>query len=253
MKKKCLFFSVLGLLLISSFTLFGESEQEEASKQLYEIYNDHCQVPHNINQHLPTLKMLSQECSSVMEIGVFNIFTTWGILQGLAESEKPNRTYIGVDIQHPPIERFKLAQTLATQLGIGFNFWVANDLNIRMDHVEVDLLFIDSLHTYCHLTAELEKFSPHVKKYIAMHDTSPPWDFVDDNVYYGDYSEYPAHIDRNKRGLWPAVEDFLRNHPEWCLHARYYNNHGFTILRRIDLQEIESELGFGPTEMGISF
>jgi len=94
------------------------------------------------------------------------------------------------------------------------------------------LLFIDSLHTYCHLTYELEKFSPKVSKYIAMHDTS--WDpTIDDPAYYGDYSEYPPEYDRTKRGLWPAVVDFLKRHPEWTLHERRLNNYGFTILKRV--------------------
>jgi cephalosporin hydroxylase len=96
-----------------------------------------------------------------------------------------------------------------------------------------DLLFIDSLHTYCHLTYELEKFSPHVRKYIAMHDTSEPWGTVDDTEYGGDYSEYPAAFDREKRGLWAAVEDFLSRHPEWRLLERRLNNHGFTVLERV--------------------
>ena len=31
------------------------------------------------------------------------------------------------------------------------------------------------MHTYCHLSYELDTFSPKVRKYIAMHDTSEPW------------------------------------------------------------------------------
>ena len=103
-------------------------------------------------------------------------------------------------------------------------------MNIRIP--QTDFLFIDSLHTYAHLTYELEKFSPHIAKYIAMHDTSDDWSYTDDTQYRGDYSEYPENIDRTKRGLWPAVEDFLERHPEWVLEARYFNCYGFTILKR---------------------
>lgn len=66
-----------------------------------------------------------------------------------------------------------------------------------------------------------------------MHDTSAPWGDRDDTEYHGDYSEYPASFDRNKRGLWPAVEDFLANHKEWKLLERRFNNHGLTILERV--------------------
>jgi len=97
----------------------------------------------------------------------------------------------------------------------------------------VDMIFIDSLHTYCHLTYELETFSPKVAKFIAMHDTSEPWGDAEDDTYHGDYSEYPAWIDRTKKGLWPAVEDFLARHPEWKLKSRVFNRHGFTVLERL--------------------
>ena len=101
-----------------------------------------------------------------------------------------------------------------------------------IDIPPAEMLFIDSLHTYCHLTYELEKFSPKISKVIAMHDTSEPWGDADDSDYRGDYSEYPLYIDRSKKGLWSAVEDFLERHPEWILQERLFNNHGFTILRR---------------------
>jgi hypothetical protein len=101
-----------------------------------------------------------------------------------------------------------------------------------VDIEPTELLFIDSLHTYAHLTYELEKFSPKATKYIAMHDTSAPWGDTDDDEYHGDYSEYPPEIDRTKRGLWPAVLDFLNKHPEWTLKERRENSHGLTILQR---------------------
>ena len=125
-----------------------------------------------------------------------------------------------------------MAYNLAQENGIDFSFWAANDMQI--DLPPVDMLFIDSLHTYCHLTYELEAFSSKVQKYLCFHDTSDPWGNRDDDAYWGNYSEYPSWIDRTKRGLWPAVSDFLERHPEWSLLERRTNNHGFTILKRSD-------------------
>lgn len=201
----------------------------EAS-HLYALYQLHHQMPSDINEHLPPLRQLASECSSAVEIGIRSIVSTWGVLQGLSESPFQSHNYLGIDIDAPPEDMFNLAKTLSEKNGINFSFCQANDMEIELE--EADMLFIDSLHTYCHLTYELEKFSPKIRKYIALHDTSAPWGNVDDYNYHGDYSEYPAHIDRSKRGLWPAVEDFLARHPEWSLHARYLNNHGFTILKR---------------------
>jgi hypothetical protein len=157
-----------------------------------------------------------------------DMVSSWGILQGLSESPSSHRSYIGIDISSPPSETLNAAQRLARAHGIQFTFLQANDMDV--DIPETDFLFIDSLHTYCSFTYELEKFSPSIRKYIAMHDTSPPWESVDDSEYCGDFSEYPDYIDKNKKRLWLAVEDFLHRHPEWKLAARYINCHGFTSL-----------------------
>lgn len=131
-----------------------------------------------------------------------------------------------------PENLLNLAKHLAADNGIVFHFIQGNDMQI--DIAPTDLLFIDSLHTYCPLTYELEKFSSQVNKFIAMHDTEEPWGGVDDSEYKEDRSEYPPHINRQKRGLAVAVGDFLTTHPEWGVYAHYANNHGFTILKRID-------------------
>ena len=201
--------------------------------ELQQMYQYHCANPSDINEHVPVLKDLAQECSSVMEIGIRSMVSSWGIFQGLSESSAKKRNYIGIDLNYPPLDTLCKAASLAQSNGIFFQFLAVNDMQLAEENIaSVDMLFIDSLHTYCHLTYELEKFSPKVGKYIAMHDTSAPWGNVEDTEYQGDYSEYPAHYDRTKKGLWPAVENFLKNHPEWELKERRFNNHGLTVLKR---------------------
>lgn len=158
--------------------------------------------------------------------------STWAFLQGLAESPSPHRSYIGIDLALPLFEDLFQAHKLAKTKAIAFDFWLVNDMTINIP--AVDFLFIDSLHTYCHLTYELEKFSPQVKKYIAMHDTSDPWGTEDEPFYGSGFIEYDASIDRTKKGLWAAVEDFLARHPEWSLFERYTNSHGLTVLKRVE-------------------
>jgi hypothetical protein len=220
--------SIAGLIILLFSSLGAENSPKE---HLYKVYMNHCTTPSDINEHIPTLRRLASECSSVVELGIRHVVSTWGILQGLSESSLPNRSYLGVDLMHPPMEKFKLAKELTQASGVQFDFLQANDMTIEIELV--DMLFIDTLHTYCQLTAELEKFSPKVRKYIAMHDTSEPWGNRDGDDYFGDYSEYPAEYDRTKRGLWPAIQDFLQRHPEWSLQERHFNNHGFTVLRRV--------------------
>ncbi|HSX04013.1 MAG TPA: hypothetical protein VLG76_04730 [Rhabdochlamydiaceae bacterium] len=214
------------LVLVS--VLYGNGPAAQPTlKNQYELASNQSS---DINEHLPLLRFLAKECSSVVEIGLRTMVSSWGLLQGLSESPLVSRSYLGIDIVSPLPGTLNLATQLAQDNGIMFSFWQADDRDV--DIVPADLLFIDSLHTYCHLTYELEKFSPKVCKYIAMHDTSYPWEALDDNAYHGDYTEYPAEYDRTKRGLWAAVEDFLKRHPEWTLYERRLNNHGFTVLKR---------------------
>lgn len=229
-------FRLFFLLLISCCSLScnqlqDHSSSDDRSSQLREMYDLHCQNPSDINEHIPVLRQLAKECSSVVEIGVRNIVSTWGILSGLAENSYVEKTYLGIDLKYPPDDRLQHAEQLAEDNGINFIFLCSNDMQIQIE--PVDMLFIDSLHTYCHLTYELETFSSNVRKYICMHDTSDPCGERDDSEYCGDYSEYPDSYDRTKRGLWPAVLDFLKSHPEWSLVERRTNNHGFTILKRV--------------------
>jgi hypothetical protein len=221
----------IGLFLsILTKTIFGDNR---AKAELKEMYDHHCMSGSDINEHIPVLKNLAIQCSSVVEIGVRSMVATWGILYGLSENDSPISSYLGVDLEYPPLHVLKKAESLAIPNNIDFKFWQKNDMDINIeDFPQVDLLFIDSLHTYCHLTYELEKFAPKTKKYIAMHDTSHPYGTIDDYFYKGDFSEYPDWFDKNKRGLWAAVEDFLARHPEWRLKERRFNNHGFTVLER---------------------
>lgn len=206
-------------------------EKNYAGEQIQTQYDHVCKTPSDIRGHIPVLCKLAKECSSVIEIGMRGMVSSWGIFKGLSENPSEYRSYLGIDIALPPIKTIALAKKIMKECQVEFTVWVESDMDVDIPSAE--LLFIDSLHTYCHLTYELEKFSPKISKYIAMHDTSEPWGDCDDSEYKGDYSEYPAFIDRTKRGLYPAVEDFLLRHPEWILHERYYNDHGFTILKRV--------------------
>ncbi len=222
--------TILIQLALTCFSIASANTAEtENLKDLYEYY---CHTQSDIQGHIPRLKKLATECSSVIEIGVRSMVSTWGILQGLSENPSTTRSYIGVDLYLPPIQTLNLARKLANDNKVFFTFLQGNDMTLELPSTE--LLFIDSLHTYCHLTYELEKFSPNVTKYIVMHDTSDPWGGTDEHEYTGDYSEYPPYFNRNKRGLWPAVEDFLVRHPEWKLEARYFDYHGLTILKRVN-------------------
>lgn len=202
------------------------------STDLLKAYLEHCETPSDINEHLPVLKKYAQECDSVMEIGIRTMVSTWSCLYGLANNNRSsNKIYIGVDLEYPPTDKYELARKVSRENNIHFNFYKNNDMNITFNG-PVDMLFIDSLHIYCHLTYELETFCPYVNKYICFHDIDYPWGFMDE-PYTGGYDHYPSWIDKNKRGLLQAVIDFLERHPEWTFLEHRKNSHGFGVLKRI--------------------
>lgn len=225
--KKFIYLSFMFSLLLTCYSAAENNELEEV--KLEEIFNSLCNTPSDLNEHLPILRQLAQQSSSVTEISRSHA-SLWGILQGLSESFYQQRNYLGINFHYPPLDVLNLAKKCAKKRSINFTFWRVNDLHIEIE--PTDMLFLDGLHTYCHLTHELETFGPKIKKFICMHDTSYPWGDHEDSIYSGDYSEYPASYDRTKQGLWPAIIDFLERHPEWQLFARYLNNYGLTILAR---------------------
>lgn len=80
-----------------------------------------------------------------------------------------------------------------------------------------DLLFIDSLHTYAQLSAELHRHHTKPKDLIVLHDT---FTFRDrDKVGTG-------------CGLGRAIAEFLEGHPEWQVESHTDECNGLTVLRR---------------------
>lgn len=206
---------------------------DDAYLDLMSHYQIASTVPSDMYEHVPTLRLLAKECSSVVECGLNAMNSSWGLLAGLNESQGINISYLGIDISVPPQRTLNLAKQVSNSLGIQFRFLQANDLDVEIE--PVDLLFIDTWHTYRQLTCELEKFAPFINKYIAMHDTSDPYGSQDESN--PNSRELPqcstVSIDPSKHGLWPAVVDFLERHPEWSLKRRYLNCHGLTILQRV--------------------
>ncbi len=227
MRRSCMFLC-LGFLLASSM---AKADESACKTQLELMYDNYSKTASDINEHLPVLRDLSKECSSVVAIGIKNMVSVWGLLEGLSESASTKRQFIGYDAFLPPQDLVIQAQTLTDALGISFELVQTPYMSIQIK--PCDMLFIDSLHTYRHLMHELETFSPKVRKFIALHDTSDPWGSQEDSAYNGNYSEYPKEYSSKKKGLWPAVKDFLAAHPEWQLKKRYLNNHGLTVLERV--------------------
>lgn len=179
--------------------------------------------PSDINEHMETLKKYASECEHITEMGVRTVVSTWAFLES-----KPKRL-VSIDIQPCPIQ---LASDLAKTAGIDFEFIQADTSSPDLDIEETDLLFIDTWHVYEQLTVEFKLHSHKAKKYIVLHDTTT----------FGEFGETASKAIINpmtgeiemvrRKGLWPAVEEFLKENKNWKVKERFTHNNGLTILER---------------------
>jgi hypothetical protein len=203
-------------------------------------YNRLCSTSSDINEHLPTLFKYAQECNSVFETGVRGVVSSWALLYGLVSKKSDERK----TMQMNDIEACNIDEILTASAGLDINmtFKWQNNLLIEFNAGETyDLTFIDTYHIYPQLLRELNKFSQVTNKYIIMHDTTidaNEGEFIRGHGYnrekLKEYSQtlgYPAQD--IVRGLWPAIEEFLKNNQNWKLKERFTNNNGLTVLERL--------------------
>lgn len=225
-------------LLSAEVDILSSSSADPAaassSSLLENLYKRALTDPSDVRDHIEDHARLARECEVVLEVGVRDMVSTWGMLWGLAHNEKTVKKYIGVDLSFPTGVTWRHFLLSCETAHVDCVFLDQNDMSlVPADIGPVDMLFIDALHTYSHVMYELTTFHNQVRKYIALHDTSAPWGDVDE-PYSGDYSEYPAWIDKTKRGVFTAVLDFLAMHPtEWVMTFRKKNSNGYTLLERV--------------------
>lgn len=156
-----------------------------------------CKEPSDINEHLPTLKRLADECQTVMEFGVRTGVSTRAFLASKA-------ALWSVDLKILP-EAIRLIDSAVRE---GKRVACSEGNTRTLTIAPVDLLFIDTDHTYEQLSAELERHHRNVQKYIVLHDTTT----------------YPCLMD--------AVGAFLFDHNNWSIVETYTNNNGLLVLQR---------------------
>lgn len=198
--------------------------------QLSRTYSD-------IYEHLPTLSRYASYCTSVLELGVRGCVSSWAFVHGLLSNKNANSTtriFLNDIVECTITELVEVTKNLPIQIDYEWK----NDLELTfIEGTTYDLTFIDTWHVYGQLKRELEKFAPITQKYILMHDTTV--DGIDGETVrnYWDAEKQSQEtgipVEEIRKGLWPAVEEFLTVHPEWILEKRYENCNGLTILKRV--------------------
>ena len=190
-----------------------------AKREIKKIYREECKKQSDINEHLPTLRRYAQGCRHVTEFGARDVVSTWALLAGF-----PGKV-IAYDLFRSP--NVELAARLARKARIDFSFIQGNILELEIE--PTDLLFIDTFHEYNQLKSELHLHAGKVRKFIILHDTTLFEVKAEDKIIADKYGVK----NYSGKGLWLAVEEFLKADVRWAIKKRYTNNNGLTILERI--------------------
>lgn len=173
-------------------------------------YNINIVTTSDINEHLETLYKYACECDVVAEFGVRDAFSSYALAHA-----RPKKL-ICVDIFTN--KHIEMLVDQCKREGVNIQFDQANTLNYVLE--EVDMLFIDTVHSFTQITAELELHHSKVKKYLIFHDT----------ISFGNCNEDDRQCGSGC-GLVPAIKNFLRNNPKWKEVMTYTNNNGLSILK----------------------
>lgn len=180
------------------------TEEEE----LEYAYSQACIGPHDIHEHMPTLRRYATGCQHVTEMGVRYVVSTWALL-----AARPKRMVSYDIVRSAEVDNLERIGRAVCY----FEFRMED--TTKVDIEPTDLLFIDTLHTYEQLKIELDRHSLKVAKYILLHDTT----------IFGETDQFDK-----APGLWKAVEEFIAL-GVWRIKERYENNNGLTVLERVTL------------------
>lgn len=213
------------------------SQAEYSFQEINHRYQILCNSPGDINEHLPTLKMLAEDCNSVFETGVRGCVSSWAFCAGLISPlhhtpSKPKILFMN-DVNECNINEISSHVRNLPNIDICYQWCNNLDLDLYRNY---DMTFIDTWHVYAQLKRELDKFSQFTNKYIVLHDTEIDGVYGETIRNGWNANEQSAQtgfpVDEINKGLQPAIDEFLNNHSEWKLKAKYRHNNGLTILER---------------------
>jgi tetratricopeptide (TPR) repeat protein len=176
---------------------------------LGDLYKEACSKASDINEHLPTLFALAKECRHITEFGTRSAESTTAFLYA-----QPERLVCYDLRKHAEVYHLEILAGRAKLI-----FHLTNVLRETIE--QTDLLFMNSWHVYEQLKEELRLHGSKVRKYIVIHQTST----------FGTNGE-----GEGRRGLWPAIEEFLAE-GNFVIKDRYENNNGLMVLERKAIAE----------------
>jgi len=158
--------------------------------------------------HLPRLRALADGLDRAVELGVGVGGSSSALLLGA-------RQVLSIDIA----ETLEAAE-LRTIAGDRWEYRIVDSLTTTIG--PCDLLFVDSLHTFDHVDAELRAHADAVRRYLVFHDS----------ITFGSVGADggTGQPDPTKLGIRPAIDLLMIRDPRWRIAAHYLDSHGLLVL-----------------------
>ena len=176
--------------------LFPNPADQEVHS-LEELYIRRCYTRHNIDKHLPLLRHLGSQCETITELGSDIGFSTCAFL-----AAKPKHLRCVDVFIRPELEEVTQWAPKGTKV------LLEEGSSLEVEPRPCDLLFIDTLHTYDQVRAELERHGDTAAKFLVFHDTV----------------SFPEIV--------PAIREWLSAHPEWIVREWSVIQSGMAVLER---------------------
>ena len=165
-----------------------------------------------ISHHMPALRELADQCVNAVEFGVKRGGSTVALLLGCG-------ALTSYDIAHT-----KHADAIKQYAGDSWTYNLEDSRTAKP--FPADLIFLDSLHTYGQVKAELAHWGDYARRFLAFHDTVT-------FGYVGADGETGNH-DPDVVGIMPAIAEFMDARPEWVVRSHDTESHGLLVLERRD-------------------
>lgn len=175
--------------------------------------------PSSMHEHLNTLYMLTVEfdLKNILELGTQFGNSTIALLEAVKEI---NGKVTTVDVDPCEYARKKIKELKLDHI---CNFIQSDDTKIDWSET-IDHLFIDSNHSYDHVTKQLKKYEPYVRKggLITLHDIV---------MHQFDSEGNPIGKLHKKNSVMNAIVDFIGERKDLKFY-KYFNCNGLGIIRK---------------------
>lgn len=197
--------------MLDDFFVLKQSHLHRVSSGPFELKATEL-IPSDIVLHLPVLEYYASLCDHVTEFGVRDGSSTVALISGC-----PGEV-VSYDIEHTPIVDKLKKMFLPCR---SWTFHRADTGNPNLHIAETDLLFIDTLHTYDHVSKELALHGRKARKFLVFHDT------------YTCGETDLSGPDPTVRGIGPAIWEFTEDyHGEYETVYKTNANNGLLVLAR---------------------